>query len=102
MLGSMWAGDCRVVCKREYLTQKNATDSYFFCPSLAKCRENILVFCLFSLHAVSEASHRRVHRLGIALKLRPKRRLVGEAWSQCWYMYTCELFTCRPAGNEER
>lgn len=99
--GSTWVGDCRVMCTMEYLTQKNATDPLFPLEHAELLGEHFRLLFVFSTRRL-EASHTRLRWLGIALKLRPKLRQVGEAWSQCRYMYTCELFTCRPTGNEER
>lgn len=71
--------------------------SFFFVRPPRRCRmsgEHSVCFLYTSFGGCADWE--------IALKLRPKLRQDGEARSQCWYMYTCELFTCRPAGNEER
>lgn len=76
----MWAGGCRTTWSLKRLTHCCSLTFSFFFFFFPPCRG-----LAGGEHAEAENGDE-----------------VGEACSQCWYMYTYELFTCRPAGNEEQ
>lgn len=72
--GWTWAGNCRVMCMTEYLTRKNATDTFFFSSDMQTTGGTFQAFVCFLNTSFGGESP----RLGIALKLRPKLRPVRE------------------------
>lgn len=51
VFGSMWAADCRVMCTMEYLTRKNASDT-FFSLRMQNIGRTLNLLFVFFLHIV--------------------------------------------------